>query len=239
MLILNSKNRGVTLIELSIVLAILGVLIIATISGRSLITISRATATMQQLSDRTLAMQVFQNTYECLPGDCVDATTKISASNNGNGNNIIEIDPDGNATTTTDAENGLVEYHLISAKLFTRTPLQAAFSAGATSASNQMDMILPKSKIPYGYISNAHVGGAVNTVIGGVNTTVAATRAKINDVVINKDILQIIDTKSDDGVANTGSFKCASALVSATVNLTATLATDYTADCIGLSVSDV
>jgi prepilin-type N-terminal cleavage/methylation domain-containing protein len=175
MKIFNSRSRGVTLIELSIVLAILGVLIVATISGESLIDISRATATMQQLRDRSLAFQIFSSTYDCIPGDCIDATAKITGvavNANGNGNASLNL-----ASASTNNEVAFVEHHLVQARLFNRT-IGTVTVGAQTGTQNALQSFLPKSKIPSTYISNISSSNLFYNIVGGLSTTNATTLAK-------------------------------------------------------------
>jgi prepilin-type N-terminal cleavage/methylation domain-containing protein len=231
MKIFNSRSRGVTLIELSIVLAILGVLIIATISGKSLIDISRATATMQQLRDRSLAFQIFSSTYDCIPGDCIDATTKITGvitNANGNGNTSLNL-----ASATTNNEVVLVEHHLVQARLFNRT-LGTVTVGAQTGTQNALQAFLPKSKIPNTYISNISSSSLFYNIVGGLSTTNATTSDIINTTAVSSPaVLQIIDSKADDGIANTGAVLCHTSYTPATngVFVLPTAATDYSANC--------
>ncbi len=214
----NSRSRGVTLIELSIVLAILGVLIVATISGKSLIDISRATATMQQVRDRTLAFQIFSSTYNCIPGDCA-ASTLITGAANGNANGKI-----GTFIGANPGEIAIVEDHFQKSKLFNRTVVATGASA------EDLSLILPKSKVSGGYISSVHMGNQPYSMIGGL----ANPGDLMNVTVIVPGVLQIIDSKLDDGKANAGSVQCHTVAPAVDVNGLLTIATsvtDYSANC--------
>lgn len=209
----NSKSQGVTLVELSIVLAILGILVVATISGRSLIDISRATATIQQLSDRTLVFDIFQSTYDCMPGDCIDATTKISsvvANANGNGDVIINL-----GGTTYKNELAFVDEHLTKAKLFTRTVntidtgLVTALPSDTTK--NHLPRILAQTKVPGAYISSVSSNAQHFHIVGGFTTTNITKSDLINAYPVPPTSLQILDTKIDDGAAGTGEITAYSA----------------------------
>lgn len=243
MKILNSKSRGVTLIELAIVLAILGVLIVATISGKSLVDISRATATIQQMRDRALAFQIFNSTYDCVPGDCVDAQAKLSLAGalNGNGDTVININTQNitaTGTTTSTAGNGevaYVEYHLVAAGLFNRT---------IPAISPNLALILPKTKIGNAYISTVSAGSNYYNIIGTFTTANAVLVTtgpdtstpydQINTFPVVPATLRIVDAKIDDSVASTGSVTCYTTYTPATTGALFTLpaaATDYSANC--------
>ncbi|MDA0617650.1 MAG: prepilin-type N-terminal cleavage/methylation domain-containing protein [Proteobacteria bacterium] len=232
MKVLNSKSRGVTLIELSIVLAILGVLIVATISGKSLIDISRATATMQQLRDRSLAFQIFSSTYDCIPGDCIDAQSKIAGvivDGNGNGDGTINL-----ASATHRNEVALVEHHLIQSKLFTRTIASINTAIGAPVAlENPLEPILPKAKVTNGYISSVSSGNNFYNIVGAFSQTNSTVSDLINYNSLAYTVLQIVDSKVDDGIATTGSITCHAVTAPTTDGLYVlpATATDYTANC--------
>ena len=231
MKIFNSRSRGVTLIELSIVLAILGVLIVATISGKSLIDISRATATMEQLRDRSLAFQIFSSTYDCIPGDCIDATAKITGvtvNANGNGNASINL-----ASASTNNEVVLVEHHLVQARLFNRT-LGSVTVGSQTGTQNALQSFLPKSKIPNAYIATISYSNLFYNIVGGLSTTNTTTSDLINTVVTSSpSILQIIDSIADDGISSSGTVLCHTSYTPTTdgIFVLPATATNYSSPC--------
>lgn len=236
MKLLTTKSRGVTLIELSIVLAILGVLIVATISGRSLIDISRATATMQQLRDRSLAFQIFSSTYDCIPGDCLNAgqISGLITYGNGNGDGVINV-----ASATTKNELALVEEHLVKSKLFTRTLGEITVAepiAAQQGTENALHTILPKAKIANAYISSVSSGGSFYNIVGGFTQENYSTASDlINFSPLPAAVLQIVDSKIDDGLASAGSVTCYNEYTAPTDGVFVlpleTVAPGYTTDC--------
>ncbi len=198
MKILSSKGRGVTLVELSIVLAILGILIVATISGKSLIDMARATATIQYFKDRSVAMQLFDASYAATPGDASYA-------------NIIDLTPKlyGDAANgiNTMPETAAVDYHFYLAKLYARTIATTAVTGGdlaATGTVSDYGQFLTKSKVAGAYVftfsttASNHFHG-----IGAIGETYTP---------IASPMFKIIDTKTDDGVSGSGAVQCAKSI---------------------------
>lgn len=96
-----TKTRGFTLIELSIVLVIVGLLISGILVGRDLIhqsELKKLSAMMQQFVTATNA---FKTKYGCIPGDCPNATNFFPTTANGDG--------DGTIRYTSGGINGAIE----------------------------------------------------------------------------------------------------------------------------------
>ena len=232
-MLMKSKNKGVTLVELSIVLAVMGILIIVGISGRSFIDISRATATIKQLNDRDLAFQIFTSTYDCTPGDCalttvVGANGALKSTGMGNGNTKVEVSS-GSATTNT-VPNELVyaEEHLVNAQLFNRTyGTVTAYTANAAQTGNTVASILQSAKIPSTYISSMSVGSlGLYSVVGGAS----ATEAAINGLTVSyPGIFRIIDSKIDNGSAISGNVRCETTALGSTFAAFVNTTIDYSA----------
>jgi prepilin-type N-terminal cleavage/methylation domain-containing protein len=68
-----SHNRGFTLIELSIVMVIIGLMIGGMLVGRDMIRAAEIRATLRQIERIETAMNTFKAKYKCLPGDCANA----------------------------------------------------------------------------------------------------------------------------------------------------------------------
>ncbi len=105
---LNFNDKGFTLVELSIVITIIGLLIAGTLQGAKMIENAKITSTIANMKATQASMEGFRGAYRSLPGDMSKATSKIAgcdASNfctNGNGNNTIHESESFRYTMTTD-----------------------------------------------------------------------------------------------------------------------------------------
>ncbi|MEZ5691634.1 MAG: type II secretion system protein [Rickettsiales bacterium] len=66
-------KNGFTLIELSVVLIIIGLIVSGVLLGNYLIEASKVSAQISQITKYNLAVRAFQSKYNCLPGDCKNA----------------------------------------------------------------------------------------------------------------------------------------------------------------------
>jgi prepilin-type N-terminal cleavage/methylation domain-containing protein len=110
------SERGFTLVELSIVLVIVGLLIFAVLKGQELIESARLKSFMTQLNSYRTATQIFKDRYGALPGDFEQAVAVLGASGEGNGDGVI----DGNGF---DGEGRRYFEHLLLAQLITGVTL--------------------------------------------------------------------------------------------------------------------
>lgn len=125
-----TKKRGFTLIELSIVLVIIGLIVGGVMVGQNLMFASQIHQQVKQLQEYSQAYSTFQLKYNCIPGDCRNATDYFSSSTNGNGNGILEstkVMADGrlnygNDSTRFDFEFPTFFTHLILAGLIPSEP---------------------------------------------------------------------------------------------------------------------
>lgn len=86
----NEREAGFTLIELSIVLVLIGLIIGGVLKGQELIRSTRLKMTIAQWDAVKAATTSFQDKYGALPGDYLEATTFIpNVSGVGNGNGTI------------------------------------------------------------------------------------------------------------------------------------------------------
>lgn len=83
-----AKPSGFTLIELSIVLVVIGLLVGGVLVGRDLVEIARARALMSQLGQYEVAYNTFRVKYNCIPGDCAKAAD-FGLGPSGNGDKFV------------------------------------------------------------------------------------------------------------------------------------------------------
>jgi len=122
----HSVKNGFTLIELSIVLVIIGLIVGGILVGQDLIRVAQLRADVSTLEKFDQAVNTFKSKYNCLPGDCSNFSSFFSTPSpeDGNGNGIID-------------DNGIDSYyfmgyemayaidHLYRANLIAGTPFDA------------------------------------------------------------------------------------------------------------------
>jgi prepilin-type N-terminal cleavage/methylation domain-containing protein len=94
---MRRKSSGFTLIELSIVLVIIGLIAGGILVGRDLIHTAEVYKQIKQMQEYQVALNTFVLKYKCMPGDCTKATTFFGATDaggntifNGNGDGLID-----------------------------------------------------------------------------------------------------------------------------------------------------
>lgn len=96
-MLLTKEKQGFTLIETAIVMVVIGLLVAGVAVGRDLIRAGQIRASIRQIEQLDTAISTFRNQYDCLPGDCINATENNFAtvyyggvSVNGNGDGMIK-----------------------------------------------------------------------------------------------------------------------------------------------------
>lgn len=94
---MTHRTRGFTLLELSIVLVVVGLIAGGVLAAREIIFGSQMRAQLQDVEKLKSAVLGFKLKYGCLPGDCREASLRFNATTqpkkvrDGNGNRRIEI----------------------------------------------------------------------------------------------------------------------------------------------------
>lgn len=208
------RKSGFTLVELSIVLVIIGLLISGILVGQSLIESARINAQVQQISQYDAAILSFKTRYKSLPGD---ASAMGCTSSNCNNGLILE-------TTAFNAGLHSIWYwhtevsnfwmHLGQSGLKTKETYTATIPAGgfnsgvvknipaAILGKNSSILVgaarseLPNNSYYNHYFIADHRNVTAATIIG------SDTRASLSPI-----IALALDQKMDDGLPNVGNVK--------------------------------
>jgi prepilin-type N-terminal cleavage/methylation domain-containing protein len=120
------REGGFTLLEISIVLVIIGLIIGGILAGKELIKAAEVRKTVAMIHEYDTAVNVFKMKYNCIPGDCAAAATLFSGAISGDGNGKIEV-PDDTHVETVNAWQQLSQANLIGGK-YLGTSSQADYS---------------------------------------------------------------------------------------------------------------
>jgi prepilin-type N-terminal cleavage/methylation domain-containing protein len=221
---LFDKKSGFTLIELSIVLVIIGLIIGGVLVGRDLISAAEIHAQISQIEKYQTAVNTFRIKYGSLPGDIKnsDATAYGFAARGtlrgqGDGNGVIEgrTGTNGKGDYIACGETGLFWRDLSSANIIDGSFTTASYSFGiapCTSAisGTTLNKYFPAARIGknnYVYVWSGgwgvYLGPSDRTNYFGIsritNAYITAT-----DVSITPNQAYAIDAKIDDGLPQSG-----------------------------------
>lgn len=204
-------NNGFTLVELSIVMIIIGLLIGGIFGGMKLVDNANVQKTVQELKSIHSATVTFKYTYRALPGDIPNPSSKLAdclsvpCATGGNNDRRITIGWNG-AIGPTD-ENYTFWHHLQAANLISmsfRNATDMSFGEGQ-----------PQATIGGGYrAAREGIGTSADgcrTYDGSVFLWVGTTQESsiITNTGINCQLISRLDSKMDDGMPNTGKLKIA------------------------------
>ncbi len=217
------QERGFTLVEMSIVLVIIGLIVGGVLVGQDLVKAAQIRAVVSQVQQYDAAINTFRGKYDCLPGDCAKATTFLGCLTgtlggaglqcNGNGNgrldDLANIATPG-TNTLAGAFNGELQafwYHLSLANMVAG---QYIITTGAAVTGAAVDTQYPATKLKKGGII-AMSEGATGIWMVGVSPALSGYTAAAANFITGTGANNLtateaygIDNKLDDGMVNTG-----------------------------------
>jgi hypothetical protein len=191
----GNLNRGITLIEVALVLGVSALILGLVLQGQSLIASSRVRWVMTFGEKVQTAVFAFQDRYRVMPGDYANATQSIrGVSFNGNGNGRIEVNSDATSAPLTPFESLLAWNHLS----------QAGFLAESYTFDPDRPAVGLAANVWGGYADIAFDSNYGDPASAG--TVVARHNLKTGNYIPAVVLLEV-DRKLDDGNALTGRFQ--------------------------------
>jgi len=212
--------RAFSLIELSIVLVILGLLTGGILAGQSLIRAAELRSVSTEATRYTTSIHTFRDKYMALPGDMTNATAfwGIAAGTTGN-------DATCKVATSTDTKtcngdgNGMIQFSAVSSNetygawkhLANAGLIEGSYVGGngVSSSSATPGYDIPRSRASSNsgwYLSNSGttVSGSANAFDGSYGTTMNLFNRPTVSGVLAAEEAWNIDTKMDDGKPGQG-----------------------------------
>jgi prepilin-type N-terminal cleavage/methylation domain-containing protein len=209
----NKANAGFTLIELSIVLVIIGLIVSGVLAGQELIHGASVRATISQVLKYNTAVATFQMKYNAIPGDFNAASNFIATTAvNGDGNGLIGSVA-GSATPATAVPAGVAltasgEYGNFWSHLSSIGLVEGSYgpiiSTGAVLL--RVNTNFPASKVASGVGIIAYGNSADNYNhyhLGVKEGSAAGTAVTTSDFLSPGDAYSF-DAKVDDGLPSSG-----------------------------------
>lgn len=210
------RQRGFSLVELSIVLVILGLLVGGVLGGRSLIRASELRSITTQYNNYYSATRAFRDKYFALPGDMTNATSfwgaaaapGTCATTAGTGAATCDGDGDGLITSIV----GSKETHRFWQHLANAGMIEGSYQGISAAPAPETSINLPPGKVGHSFWSVGNLGlvsaGAYVMFAGDYGNLFeigsgCATSA-VNCPLLNPEEVWNIDTKMDDGKPATG-----------------------------------
>jgi len=194
-------NRAFSLVEISIVLVILGLLTGGVLAGKSLIRAGEMRNTIRFQTTIATSVYTFRDKYFSIPADMPNASSFWPTASNGNGDGLIPWAGEQNAFPDHLYRAGLINVTLENNASYGTSPFYnspgqrgGTYSYVGGSWGAYADL----------YAANPPTGNLVKGVAIQTSTYVLSTW--VNGPAISAEETWNIDTKLDDGLPNSGKF---------------------------------
>lgn len=203
----DTNKAGFTLVELSIVLVIIGLIIGGVLTGQQIIQNARVTNALNTIQAYQAQFQTYVQNYGALPGDDANAPSRfpnaVPTTPVGDGNGILNGGQSFDSTTASD------ETRLLWADLRAAGLIKNQITTGNSTAIQPPN---PFNGI-YGFQNGAFSGAFNTTVLCLNNVPLSAAQA--------------IDSRLDDGSSNTGNVQAMASTATVGEALNGTVAASY------------
>jgi len=208
------SEQGFTLIELSIVLVIIGLIVGGVLSGQDLIQAAQIRATMKQKEQFDLAVNTFKVKYNALPGDYALTSVNGISVTAGDGNGFISDAATGAAITPVGASGEVLFFwqHL-SVAGYIDGGFSGTAAAYTTASALYASGVIPKSKLgrnaTWVAVSSSNTAAPGNYYILSSSLTAGTTPFGLTtaETALTPVEASSIDAKSDDGLPATGAIR--------------------------------
>lgn len=180
----RKQNQAFTMLEISIVIALIALLTATITVGAEYIRDARMLKQMSQIERVQSGINLFKEKFQCFPGDCPDPDTIDGGSNRGDGNNYL-------GSTWTNSENIGFWQHLK--------------KSGMIQDDLATNTVIPTVFTPSPVLYQSGVLAVIGSVNSAQNVMVLASPDLVGFASVREAIF--LDEKMDDGLAASGSLQ--------------------------------
>ncbi|MDX1975272.1 MAG: prepilin-type N-terminal cleavage/methylation domain-containing protein [Rickettsiales bacterium] len=214
------SQSGFTLIELSIVLVIIGLIVGGVLVGQDLIKAAEIRATVGQIEKYNTSVNAFRSKYKGIPGDIPNAANfwaslaggTASQAGEGNGDGLVQsLSADDTVCATLNCVSGegaIFWYQLAQANLISEAITTTDFTDVTLAIS---DSVLPLAKMGKGIRVAVNAAGGLNYFVLANTSGTAASGVPTYAWGLTPTEAFQIDSKIDDGLPAIGTVVSISA----------------------------